>query len=416
MTSVTITVVIHVDSRRLVSKCTQDPATPLARVLADVLAEHHLSGGVHDWVVRFGGVWLDWEQSLGNVARLACSARSLSLMALEILPYTAMLEETEGDEEPESGEFEAAPEGDADEDSGLLPSSDSGQFQTLPGQSGTNVTETPAPPLPPPPAPPLEAPTVREVPDFPVGRPVAASLPGREMATLRAPGEPAALLGSRPLLRASRVTAQKTPAVVERRASVRYYNRMNPERTYPLLVVISKQAIEEVIKKHVAQQESHGFQVALESVIQIEPVLPGCNCYPPKEYVTVKAEKVQAEFWVVPHVLGSLVKPRVILRQNGKLLAEVPLEMKVVKQTMTVVMGLCSLVMPYVSMFLKRFQLDWQSQQEKGFPLYSWVASEVLAALTPEVLGGALLVLTGLLYLWFRPRQRDVFWDIVERE
>jgi hypothetical protein len=39
----------------------------------------------------------------------------------------------------------------------------------------------------------------------------------------------------------------------------------------------------------------------------------------------------------------------------------------------------------------------------------------VFAALTPEVLGGLLLVLTLLMYLWFRPRQRDVFWDITEK-
>jgi hypothetical protein len=128
--------------------------------------------------------------------------------------------------------------------------------------------------------------------------------------------------------------------------------------------------------------------------------------------MAVKEGIVQAEFWIVPHVLGKLIKPRVVLRQDGKVLAEVALEMKVVKQTLTVITGMLSLVMPYVSMLLKKFQVDWQSQQEQGFRLYAWLATEVLARLTPEVLGGALLVLTFLLYLWLRPRKRNVFWDL----
>src|SRR5205807_2180150 len=75
------------------------------------------------------------------------------------------------------------------------------------------------------------------------------------------------------------------PVPVERRAAVRYYHRMNPERMFPLLVVLSRQSLQEVVKRGVAQAESTGFRVALDSLVEVEPILPGCGCFPPKEQV-----------------------------------------------------------------------------------------------------------------------------------
>src|SRR5262249_23121759 len=42
-------------------------------------------------------------------------------------------------------------------------------------------------------------------------------------------------------------------APVEGQATVRYYQQMNPERMFPLLVVLSKKAVQEVVKRGVAQ-------------------------------------------------------------------------------------------------------------------------------------------------------------------
>jgi hypothetical protein len=198
----------------------------------------------------------------------------------------------------------------------------------------------------------------------------------------------------------------------ERRATVRYYSRMHPERLFPLLVLLSRESIQKVVKKAVEQVESVAFQVAVGTVIEVEPILPGCDVYPPRDQVAVGGGIDQATFWVVPHVLGKVMLPRVVLRQDGKVLAEVPLQIKVVKQTAALVTGLCSLVLPYVSKGIQHFGLDWATQQEQGFVLYTWLAQLVFAWLRPEVLGGLLLLLTVVLYLWMRPRKREVFWDV----
>jgi tetratricopeptide (TPR) repeat protein len=199
---------------------------------------------------------------------------------------------------------------------------------------------------------------------------------------------------------------------VERQATVRYYHRMNPERMFPLLVVLSKKHIAEVVKRGVSQARSKGFQVALDSVVEVEPILPGCSCYPPKEQMPVREAEVSSTFWVVPHVLGKIMQARVVVRQNGTVLAEVPLEMRVVKQGVTLLLGALSLVLPLLLLVLKQYHLDFESQLQEGFGLYAQALNWAVRSLSPEVLTGLLLALTAMMYFWLRPRKRDVFWDI----
>jgi hypothetical protein len=200
--------------------------------------------------------------------------------------------------------------------------------------------------------------------------------------------------------------------LVERHATVRYYHRMNPERMFPLLVILSRQEIQEVARRGVRQGRSGDFQVAEESMVEIEPILPGCACYPPRELVRVGPGETTATFWVVPHVLGRVMQARVVVRQDGAALAEAPLEMRVVKQSATMLMGALSLILPFGLLLLKHFRLDFETQLQEGFGLYAQVAGFLLNRLTPEVLTVLLAAATAGLYLWLRPRKRDVFWDV----
>jgi hypothetical protein len=199
----------------------------------------------------------------------------------------------------------------------------------------------------------------------------------------------------------------------ERRATVRYYSRMNPDRMFPLLVILSAKQIEEVVKKAVKQAVSKSFAVEEGSTVEIEPVLPGCDCYPPRHTLAVKNKDAVTEtFWIVPRVLGRVHGARVLIRQGDRVLAEVPLDIKVSKQTLAVACGLASLAAPYLTMGLKSLKLDYESQKVEGFPLYQQVGTWIAENLRPEWLGLGFLGLAFLLYLWMRPRRRDVFWDV----
>jgi hypothetical protein len=200
---------------------------------------------------------------------------------------------------------------------------------------------------------------------------------------------------------------------VERRATVRYYERMNPDRLYPLLVILSRAEIEKVAQANVGQKQSESFRVAAGSVVEIEPILPGCDCYPPRAQVVVSDADVKAEFWVAPRVVGPLRAARVIVRQEGLPLAEVPLQARVSRQALTWLLAGLSCVLPFVLLLLKHFRLDFESQSQDGFGLYAQVAAWLIRALTPETLLLVLVAATAGLYLWLRPRRRDVFWDVI---
>jgi hypothetical protein len=200
--------------------------------------------------------------------------------------------------------------------------------------------------------------------------------------------------------------------LVERRATVRYYQRMSPERMFPLLVVLSKKAVQEIVKRGVSQTEGEKFRVALDSVVEVEPVLPGCGCFPPREQVVIREDTITTTFWVVPHVLGRIMHARVLVRQDGRVLAEIPLEMCVAKQSLTLLLGGLSLLLPFLLMLLKHYHLDFESQIDDGFGLYAQAGNWALRSLSPELLTGALLLAAAAAYFWLRPRKRDVFWDV----
>jgi hypothetical protein len=233
-----------------------------------------------------------------------------------------------------------------------------------------------------------------------------------EFATDVEAAEAADAAGLRPESEPAACRRRKGSPFVERQATVRYYHRMNPERMFPLVVILSRKAVEEVVKRGVSQAHSERFRVEADSVVEVESVLPGCACFPPKEQVAVRQETVCVTFWVVPHVLGKIMHARVVVRQEGRVLAEVPLEACVARQTLTVLLGGLGLVLPFVLLLLKHFHLDFESQLNDGFGLYAQAASWAVRSLSPEVLAGLLVAAAVGAYLWLRPRRRDVFWDV----
>jgi hypothetical protein len=206
------------------------------------------------------------------------------------------------------------------------------------------------------------------------------------------------------------VSKRKTTA--KRRATVRYYTTMNPERVYPLLVLITRAMVEKVQKQCTDQRTSGPFQVDVERPIEIEPVLPGCDCHPPKVVTPLYGGDLTLTFRVVPRVLGRLDGASVFVRQHHAVLAEIKLETKVVRRAWVVLSGAMTFVVPGLSAILKHFGLDFQSQREDGFSLYLSVARLLFDWVSPLSLTAALGLVTILLWWLTRPRTRDVFFDI----
>jgi TatA/E family protein of Tat protein translocase len=196
------------------------------------------------------------------------------------------------------------------------------------------------------------------------------------------------------------------------RATVRYYSRMNPERVYPLLVLVTRDMVEKVHKKHTDQRTSDPFTVDVDAPVEIEPVLPGCDCHPPRVVTRLGQGDLTLTFRVVPRVLGKVDGAVVYIRQDHTSLAEIEMGVKVVKRTGVALAGLVTVLLPGLSAVMKHFGLDFETQKDQGFSLYLATARLVFDRVSPYALTAVLGVATALLWWLTRPRRRDVFWDI----
>jgi hypothetical protein len=224
---------------------------------------------------------------------------------------------------------------------------------------------------------------------------------------------PISSLGTRSLaeqLRGRR-SGQSDPNL-KRHATVRYFRRMNPDVLYPLMVLITSKAIEDVKADRLGQRSVAGLTINTDDPVEIEPLLPGCDCVPPRLVARLEAGDLSAVFRILPRAVGRLEGATVMIRQNHTVIAEIPLEMRVSRKLWAILLGVATFVLPAISALLKHFGLDFETQAGQGFDLYLAVARVVFDQLSPSVLTAVLGLCTGLVWWSCRPRAEDVFWDL----
>lgn len=197
-----------------------------------------------------------------------------------------------------------------------------------------------------------------------------------------------------------------------RRATVRYYSRMRPERVYPLLVIITSQFVETVRKSGTDQRSSEEFTVRTDAPIEIEPILPGCDCYPPRITALLESDDATFSFRVVPSAVGRLEGASIIVRQGYVKLASVDLDVRVIPHTHALVSGFMTFALPAASTVMQRLGLDFAPHPDQGFNAYLSVAHLLFDCLTPLWLTACLGGVTTAIWWLGRPRVRDVFYDV----
>ena len=265
----------------------------------------------------------------------------------------------------------------------------------IPNQSPPQPSE-PAPaapppkPVPPPPAvlpppPPAAAVPARPVPPPPPIPPERRTDTPVEPPAWYREAQEAETLANDSVTRS--VGAAPRPPAPADRAAVRYYARMRPARVFPLDVAVFARP---------------------GGPVEVEPILPGCDCHPPRETAPTDpaGEPAQVTFWVVPHVLGRVRGARVVVRRGGRVLAEVPLDVRVSAPTWAWAAAGAGLVVPYALIGLRSLRpAPARAADEAG--VYRAVGEWVLSALRPDWVGLALLGLAVVLFLWLRPQRRE---------
>ncbi len=132
----------------------------------------------------------------------------------------------------------------------------------------------------------------------------------------------------------------KEVKVLRRKGVVRYYEQMNPQKIFPLLVSIIQAELYIKIPDlpRVQQAESDKVLEIKETspYVRLVPVIPGCIISPPEAVVDVRKEKVDTEFWISPQAEGDLQRSaRVQIWHEGILKDEIPIPTRVRTQTLT---------------------------------------------------------------------------------
>lgn len=199
-------------------------------------------------------------------------------------------------------------------------------------------------------------------------------------------------------------------AKVARRGTVRYYSRMNPERVYPLMVAITEQTLSSPQMRDVRQATGNVFKLSVGEPLEIEPVIPGCTCYPPIISSIASSKDLSAQFHIVPTAVGRIMGAKVILRQSHVVLSELPLEIRVVSRSMTILSSVATFAVPATCSVMQHFGLTLEAGSAETDP-YIVLAGLVLQQTSPLTLtlalGGATCAFAW--HAW--PRSQEVFWD-----
>jgi hypothetical protein len=123
---------------------------------------------------------------------------------------------------------------------------------------------------------------------------------------------------------------------------------MNPDRNFPLSVVLSGKQIRIVGGSGLGITLGTREIVldAVEPVLNIEPWFPGCLVSPPRADVHCSQETTTCRFWITPLVCGELTEACVTIRYRGQVVETLSTPSKVVTRTTAKVLATMGVVSP----------------------------------------------------------------------
>lgn len=179
----------------------------------------------------------------------------------------------------------------------------------------------------------------------------------KDRVSAASPAKPKAAAMSAPGSTTTPPKEDDEPETFERKATVRYYSQMYARQNYPLLVVVSKRAIQKIVKQHVAQVEGKkSFKIRRGNpFVTIRPILPGCLCVPPEMSLNVKPKVAEAKFWVTPTAEGELTEARVEVLYEGKVVSTIDVPTRVTTQALAKVTGSAAFLTTTAGPFFEAF-------------------------------------------------------------
>ncbi|WP_372366399.1 STAS domain-containing protein [Candidatus Uabimicrobium sp. HlEnr_7] len=195
----------------------------------------------------------------------------------------------------------------------------------------------------------------------------------------------------------------------KRKIVVRYYEKMNPLKSFPLLVAFSKEKLQKIAMDYVAQEESRSEINVKKSKpeVTVTPSLKGCTVYPPSMRIDISPEMTTAEFWVTPIVEGEIVG-NIEIAYSGEVIENISVTSSCVKQTWAKVSALGAITIPMVSFLLEG--LNWNLSQTTWnlIPkLIKQIEMSVGLSNFGVIMGGISIIAGGVMYSITKPKEAD---------
>jgi hypothetical protein len=180
---------------------------------------------------------------------------------------------------------------------------------------------------------------------------------------------------------------------------------MNPERNFPLDVVITGRDVKVVAAR--------GMKVAVgRQMLELDPsdplltVIPrfaGCLVVPPRLQLDVSPETVTARFWVTPLAEGDLPDACIELRYRGKLVESLPTPTQIVARTTARIFLGLGLLSPVILQTLEGIGWTFSQEVREGFPLIGHYFRFFGRSAGTLLFGSALLITAWICYRLTRP-------------
>ena len=220
------------------------------------------------------------------------------------------------------------------------------------------------------------------------------------------------------------------PQNIERKTTVRYFEQMTINKNFPLLVVFSKEEIDKIVQKDVAQIEgAEKIKVKREKpIVTVIPQFPGCICVPERQDIDLTPENSEVTFWVTPVAEGKLPAASVKILYEGKIIQKIDCPTKVVKSTAAKVTAGAAIISPIFFSAIESVGLDPKSQVQSGFPvvkqLSNWLESQSASMFGEPILSGMTLlgliigfismIIALVFYFRARPKESDPVADFMQ--
>ena len=190
----------------------------------------------------------------------------------------------------------------------------------------------------------------------------------------------------------------KKQSDIERKSTVRYYKQMSTSKNFPLLVMFTKEKVQEIIQRHVAQVEGkEKIKIKRDKpVVTIVPQFPGCICVPEKLDLDLTPDEAEARFWLTPVAEGKLVDAHVEIYYEGKKVQVIECETKVARTTAAKVSASAAIISPIFFSAIESVGFDPKAQVETGFPIVKQIADvmeEISVALFGSIIAGGMTLL-----------------------